>query len=55
MDAVLAFWRGMLGFELRQPPPFSTTPPMTDLLGVPEKSEFRTVSGTFPAVRRVSS
>jgi catechol 2,3-dioxygenase-like lactoylglutathione lyase family enzyme len=48
MDAGLAFWHGLLGFELIGDKNFSTDAAMLDLMGLPKGASFRTVTGVVP-------
>lgn len=51
MDASMAFWRGLLGFELTGDARFSTDPGMLDLMGIAAGGSFRTVEGVVPGSR----
>jgi len=48
LDASLAFWHGLLGFELERDEKYSNDPAMLDLFGVKGKVSFRTAHGVVP-------
>jgi catechol 2,3-dioxygenase-like lactoylglutathione lyase family enzyme len=47
-EATLTFYGGLLGFKLTGNPEFRVNEAMADFTGVPEGSQLRALSGTFP-------
>ncbi len=47
-DATSRFYSGLLGVDLSGPSPFSKDPAMLKLVGAPEGTEFRKLSGVLP-------
>jgi catechol 2,3-dioxygenase-like lactoylglutathione lyase family enzyme len=47
-EATARFYKGMLGLELTGPSPFSKDPAMLKLVGAPEGTEFRKLTGVIP-------
>ena len=48
MDTAMAFWHGLLGFELTGDGRFSTDKAMLDLMGIGAGGSFRTMTGVVP-------
>src|SRR5690606_38165929 len=48
METSMKFWRDMMGLPVASVPAFSRDAAMTDLMGLPDGAEFRTVSSVFP-------
>ncbi|HEX6994267.1 MAG TPA: VOC family protein [Gammaproteobacteria bacterium] len=48
LDASLAFWNGLLGFDLEADADYSNDASMLDLMGVKGRIEFRTAHGVVP-------
>lgn len=47
-EATAKFYNGMLGLDLRGPSEFSKDPAMLKLIGAPQGTEFRKLTGTIP-------
>jgi catechol 2,3-dioxygenase-like lactoylglutathione lyase family enzyme len=47
-EATARFYNGMMGLELEGPSPFSKDPAMLKLVGAPEGTEFRKLTGLLP-------
>lgn len=47
-EATAKFYNGMLGLDLTGPSEFSKDPAMLELIGAPEGTEFRKLTGTIP-------
>ena len=48
MDATMMFWRDMMGWEFTSPSPWSATPQLNDLFGVPRGTNMRSVRAIIP-------
>jgi catechol 2,3-dioxygenase-like lactoylglutathione lyase family enzyme len=48
MDATMKFWRDMMGWEFTSPSPWSGSPQLNDLFGVPRGTNMRSVRAIIP-------